>query len=165
MQARPMDASVDDTAGKSQPHFLDAWQAEADLKTYRQAVADVIAFRISQGETFEMMPRSGWPSPSVRRGTPRAEKARSMDIDVAWDCELAKTPRAITRCRAAWNTPSQVSGGRAIRRHPVDGNRHREPGGSKEFAEAIHAEFPDKMLAYNLSPSFNWDTTGMSESR
>ena len=32
-----------------------------------------------------------------------------------------------------------------------------------EFAEAIHAEFPDKMLAYDLSPSFNWDTTGMTE--
>jgi len=30
-------------------------------------------------------------------------------------------------------------------------------------ADAIHAVFPDKMLAYNLSPSFNWDTTGMSE--
>ena len=24
------------------------------------------------------------------------------------------------------------------------------------FAEAIHAEFPDQMLAYNCSPSFNW---------
>jgi isocitrate lyase len=24
------------------------------------------------------------------------------------------------------------------------------------FAEAIHQEFPDKMLAYNCSPSFNW---------
>jgi isocitrate lyase len=34
---------------------------------------------------------------------------------------------------------------------------------AREFAEAIHAEFPDKMLAYNLSPSFNWDTTGMTE--
>src|SRR6202011_3901105 len=30
-------------------------------------------------------------------------------------------------------------------------------------AQAIHAEYPSKMLAYNLSPSFNWDTTGMSE--
>ena len=34
---------------------------------------------------------------------------------------------------------------------------------AKEFADAIHAEFPDKMLAYNLSPSFNWDTTGMTD--
>jgi isocitrate lyase len=34
---------------------------------------------------------------------------------------------------------------------------------ARAFAEAIHARFPDKMLAYNLSPSFNWDTTGMSD--
>jgi isocitrate lyase len=29
-------------------------------------------------------------------------------------------------------------------------------GQAKEFAEAIHAQFPDRMLAYNCSPSFNW---------
>jgi isocitrate lyase len=27
---------------------------------------------------------------------------------------------------------------------------------AKKFADAIHAEFPDQMLAYNCSPSFNW---------
>jgi isocitrate lyase len=27
---------------------------------------------------------------------------------------------------------------------------------AKTFAEAIHAEFPGKLLAYNCSPSFNW---------
>jgi len=27
---------------------------------------------------------------------------------------------------------------------------------AKTFAEGIHEEFPDKMLAYNCSPSFNW---------
>jgi len=27
---------------------------------------------------------------------------------------------------------------------------------ARDFAEAIRAEFPDKMLAYNCSPSFNW---------
>ena len=27
---------------------------------------------------------------------------------------------------------------------------------ARTFAEGIHAEFPDKMLAYNCSPSFNW---------
>ena len=29
-------------------------------------------------------------------------------------------------------------------------------GQAKEFAEAIHAEYPDTLLAYNCSPSFNW---------
>ena len=27
---------------------------------------------------------------------------------------------------------------------------------AREFAEAIHAQFPGKLLAYNCSPSFNW---------
>jgi isocitrate lyase len=27
---------------------------------------------------------------------------------------------------------------------------------AKKFAEAIHKKFPDKMLSYNCSPSFNW---------
>jgi isocitrate lyase len=28
---------------------------------------------------------------------------------------------------------------------------------ARRFAEAIHAKFPGKMLAYNCSPSFNWE--------
>jgi isocitrate lyase len=27
---------------------------------------------------------------------------------------------------------------------------------ARKFAEAIHTQFPGKMLAYNCSPSFNW---------
>jgi hypothetical protein len=27
---------------------------------------------------------------------------------------------------------------------------------ARKFAEAIHAKFPGKLLAYNCSPSFNW---------
>ena len=27
---------------------------------------------------------------------------------------------------------------------------------AREFADAIHAKFPGKLLAYNCSPSFNW---------
>ncbi|MEM0906302.1 MAG: isocitrate lyase [Pseudomonadota bacterium] len=34
---------------------------------------------------------------------------------------------------------------------------------AKRFAEAVHAKFPGKMLAYNCSPSFNW-RANLSES-
>jgi isocitrate lyase len=33
---------------------------------------------------------------------------------------------------------------------------HPDLGEAKKFAEAIHAKFPGKLLAYNCSPSFNW---------
>ncbi|HYA42958.1 MAG TPA: isocitrate lyase [Syntrophobacteraceae bacterium] len=29
---------------------------------------------------------------------------------------------------------------------------------AKRFAEAVHASYPNKLLAYNLSPSFNWSS-------
>merc|ERR1711935_47677 len=34
---------------------------------------------------------------------------------------------------------------------------------AKKFADAVRAHNPKQMLAYNLSPSFNWDDAGMSD--
>lgn len=34
---------------------------------------------------------------------------------------------------------------------------------ARAFAEGIHAVKPHQMLAYNLSPSFNWDASGLTE--
>ncbi len=34
---------------------------------------------------------------------------------------------------------------------------------AKEFAEGVHAKRPGHWLAYNLSPSFNWDAAGLNE--
>src|SRR5260370_11241337 len=33
---------------------------------------------------------------------------------------------------------------------------HQSLAEAKKFADAIHAKFPEKLLAYNCSPSFNW---------
>jgi isocitrate lyase len=158
------DSGVDAMLDKVIPPFLDAWQEAADLKTYRQAVADVMAFRISQGESFEMSEEE-WLAFSKRASWYAArEKARSMDVDVAWDCELAKTPEGYY----------QVQGGldfaiaKSLAAAPFADILWMETATAnleeaKAFADAIHAEFPGKMLAYNLSPSFNWDTTGMTD--
>ena len=32
---------------------------------------------------------------------------------------------------------------------------------ARDFARNVRADFPDQMLAYNLSPSFNWDAEGV----
>lgn len=34
---------------------------------------------------------------------------------------------------------------------------------AKKFSDGVHAVHPHQMLAYNLSPSFNWDASGMSD--
>jgi isocitrate lyase len=155
---------VDSMLDKVIPRFLDAWQEAAELKTYRQAVADVIAFRVSQGESFDLGTNE-WLAFSKRASWYAArEKARLLEIDVTWDCELAKTPEGYY----------QVQGGldyaiaKSLAAAPFADILWMETATAnleeaKAFADAIHAEFSDKMLAYNLSPSFNWDTTGMSD--
>ncbi len=87
-----------------------------------------------------------------------------MDIDVAWDCELAKTPEGYYQVQGGLEYAIAKSLAAApfadiLWMETATANIHE----AKEFADAIHAEFPDKMLAYNLSPSFNWDTTGMTD--
>jgi isocitrate lyase len=158
------DGVVDSMLDKVIPRFLDEWQEAADLMTYRQAVADVMRFRVSQGESFELSVDE-WFAFSKRASWYAArEKARSLEIDVTWDCELAKTPEGYY----------QVQGGleyaivKSLAAAPFADISWMETATAnlaeaKAFADAIHAEFPDKMLAYNLSPSFSWDTTGMSD--
>ena len=34
---------------------------------------------------------------------------------------------------------------------------------ARKFSEGVKKVYPDQMLAYNLSPSFNWDASGMSD--
>src|ERR1035437_8569896 len=158
------DGLVDGMLDKVIPRFLDAWQEAADLMTYRQAVADVMEFRISEGEPFDLSVDE-WLAFSNRASWYAArEKARSMEIDVTWDCERAKTPEGYY----------QVQGGldyaivKSLAAAPFADILWMETATAnlaeaKAFADAIHAEFPDMMLAYNLSPSFSWDTTGMSD--
>jgi isocitrate lyase len=34
---------------------------------------------------------------------------------------------------------------------------------AKEFSEGVFAENPNLMLSYNLSPSFNWEASGLND--
>ncbi|EQC39349.1 isocitrate lyase [Saprolegnia diclina VS20] len=36
---------------------------------------------------------------------------------------------------------------------------------ARTFANGVHSQHPHQMLAYNLSPSFNWDAAGMSDAQ
>ncbi|HUJ05686.1 MAG TPA: isocitrate lyase ICL2 [Streptosporangiaceae bacterium] len=156
--------SAEDLIEAVETHYLEAWLSEANLKSYPEAVADVIEFRTSEGESFDMS-AGEWLAFANRTSFHAARaRARSMGIDIVWDCEVSKTPEGYY----------QVQGGidyaiaRSLAVAPFADllwmeTKTADLEDARRFAEAIHAEFPDKMLAYNLSPSFNWDTTGMSE--
>ena len=155
---------LDAVLEKIDTRYMEVWQAEAGLKTYGQAVADIMKSRAAEGERFDMSLEK-WLAFSKRASFYEVrERAKSMGIQVAWDCELPKTPEGFY----------QIQGGidyaiaKSLAAAPFADllwmeTKTADLADAGKFAQAIHAEYPDKMLAYNLSPSFNWDTTGMSD--
>jgi isocitrate lyase len=154
----------DDLLDAIDTRYAEIWQAEADLKTYGQAVADILELRIGEGERFGMT-LEDWRSFAAGASFSEVRaKADAFDIRVTWDPELPRTPDGYY----------QVQGGidyaiaKSLAAAPFADllwmeTKTADLDDARRFAEAIHARYPDKMLAYNLSPSFNWDTTGLSD--
>ncbi len=149
---------------KIDTRYVETWQAEAGMKTYGLAVAEVLEFRTTEGERFDMT-IDEWLAFSKRASFYEVrERAKSMGIQVIWDCELPKTPEGFY----------QIQGGidyaiaKSLAVAPFADvlwmeTKTADLEDARKFAHAIHAQYPDKMLAYNLSPSFSWDTTGMND--
>ncbi|MDB4946151.1 MAG: isocitrate lyase [Labilithrix sp.] len=144
--------------------FVDVWQTEANVKTYGEAVADVMRFLAGEGVQFAITEEEWLAFSSRASFFAISEKAKGMGVHVTWDCEHAKSPDGYYQVRGGIDYAIQKSLAVApyadiIWMETKTADLHE----AKIFADAIHAKFPDAMLAYNLSPSFNWDTTGMSD--
>jgi isocitrate lyase len=155
-----IDAPFDDVESR----FIEAWEEDAGLQTYGEAVAKLLEFRESEGEPLDMT-AAEWRRFAERASLYAArEEAKELGADAGWDCELAKTPEGYYQLRGG--IPYAIA--KSLAAAPFADilwmeTKTADLADARQFAEAIHAEFPDKMLAYNLSPSFNWDTTGMSD--
>jgi isocitrate lyase len=158
--ATELDAALD----RIDTRYVEIWRAEAGLMTYGLAVAEVMESRTVEGDRFDMTVEE-WLAFSKRASFYEVrERAKSMGIHLVWDCEMPKTPEGFYHIQAGIDYAIAKS-------LPVAPfadllwmeTKTADLEEASRFAHAIHAEYPDKMLAYNLSPSFNWDTTGMSD--
>ena len=156
--------SLDALFDRVESQFVDAWQEDAGLETYGNAVAEVLRFKESEGEALAMKPAEWLEFAGTASLYAAEKKARELGLDVAWDCERAKTSEGYYQVRGG--IPYAIA--KSLAAAPFADilwmeTKTADLAEAREFAEAIHAVYPDKMMAYNLSPSFNWDTTGMSD--
>ncbi len=157
-------AKVDAIFDEVESRLVERWEAEAGLETYGEAVAEVLAFRASEGEVPQMTVDQ-WRVFARRASFYAArEKAKALGVEIIWDCERAKTPEGYYQVRGGVDYAIAKS----LAAAPFADilwmeTKTADLEDAQRFAEAIHAEFPEMMLAYNLSPSFNWDSTGMSD--
>jgi isocitrate lyase len=165
-RARQDDANAtpEETLDAVADRFLEAWQRRAALKTLGQAVADLMTFRADEGFHLEMSVEEWLAFAGLASWSATRARAAELGLQVTWDPEQARTPEGYY----------QVQGGigyaiaKSLAAAPFADllwmeTKTADLADAREFAEAVHAMYPDQMLAYNLSPSFNWDTTGMTD--
>ncbi|GAA4535811.1 isocitrate lyase ICL2 [Mycobacterium paraffinicum] len=156
--------SIDDLFDQVESRFVAAWEDDAGLMTYSEAVAEVLSFGETEDESPSMTPDE-WREFAARASLYAArEKAKELGVDPPWDPELSKTPEGYYQIRGG--IPYAIA--KSLAAAPFADilwmeTKTADLADARQFADAIHAEFPEQMLAYNLSPSFNWDTTGMSD--
>ena len=144
--------------------FLELWQNEAELATFNEIVIDALQVRQEDGETVDMSIEQWKKFFKMSTLFEAQEKIRSLGLDIAWDSELARTPEGYYPIRSG----IEYSIARSLVFSPYADILWMETKTAnlkyaKQFANAIHNVYPEHMLTYNLSPSFNWDTTGMTD--
>ena len=122
------------SAGQGRGRVLDAfetryaetWQAAAGLKTYGQAVADVIEFRAGEGERFDMTVEE-WLAFANRASLYEArEKAKSAGHRHRVGLRVAEDARGLLPGAGRHRLRHrQVAGRRAVRRSDLDGDEDR----------------------------------------
>ncbi|KAJ9550163.1 hypothetical protein OSB04_014208 [Centaurea solstitialis] len=134
--------------GKTGPELQaleDRWLSMARLKTFSDAVVDAIgAMGVSEAEKRRKM--NEWMNLSSYEKCLSNEDGREIVARLGltnffWDWDLPRTREGFYRFKGSV-----------------------EAAIVRGWAFANHAD-PETMLAYNLSPSFNWDASGMTDAQ
>ena len=143
---------------------VQAWETDAGIKTFPEAVADRLQLLHDDGRETDMTVEEWMKyAKSVSHFMAR-QKAKQIGANLTWDWNRPRTTEGFFQIRGGIDYAIAKSLAVApfadiIWMETKTANLKE----AAEFADAIHAVYPDKMLAYNLSPSFNWDTTGMTD--
>ena len=149
----PMEKILSEVSNK----FVELWESQAGLKTFAQAVADAMEFHIDEGQHFDLTVDQ-WLAWSSTVGHREArERSRRMGLNVVWDCELGRTPEGYYPVRGG----IEYAIAKSLAVAPFCDliwmeTKTANLADAKQFADAIHAVYPDQMLAYKKSPPSRW---------
>ncbi|XP_027347858.1 isocitrate lyase 2 [Abrus precatorius] len=146
----------------------DEWLSKAQLKTLSEAVVDAIK-NMNIGEEEKRRKLNEWMHYSSyerclssEEGREIAERLRVRNL--FWDWDLPRTREGFYRFKGSVN--AAIVRGWAFAPHAdLIWMETASPNVVEctQFAEGVISKHPQMMLGYNLSPSFNWDASGMTD--
>lgn len=146
----------------------DNWLNLAQLKSFSDCVKDAIN-RMNVGEGEKQMRLNQWENHSSYGKGLSNEQAREVAErlgikNLFWDWDLPRTREGFYRFQGS--VMAAVVRGWAFAPHAdLLWMETSSPDlvECTKFAEGVKSAHPEIMLAYNLSPSFNWDASGMTD--
>ncbi|KAF2271772.1 isocitrate lyase and phosphorylmutase [Westerdykella ornata] len=134
----------------------DAWTKEANLKLFHEAVIDTINAGVHVNKK-ELISQFLAQSKGKSNQEARAIAKGLTGVDIYFDWEAARTREGYYRYQGG----TQCAINRAVAYAPYADmiwmeSKLPDYAQAKEFADGVHAVWPEQKLAYNLSPSFNW---------
>jgi len=135
------------------------WEQRAGCMTFPEAVAKELK---AKGKDAAQ-----WLKDSRKMSIDQMRKAASdMGLDVFFDWDSARSVEGYYRIKGS----TEFCIERAIAFAPYADCIWMETGKpilaqATQFAQEVRAAVPHQMLAYNLSPSFNWDSAGMTDAQ
>ncbi|KAM7276691.1 hypothetical protein ACFE04_018557 [Oxalis oulophora] len=146
----------------------DSWIATAQLKTFSDHVVDAIKM-MNIGEIEKRRRINEWMNHSTPDKCISNEQARVVAErlglpNLFWDWDLPRTREGFYRFKGS--VMAAVVRGWAFAPHcDLIWMETSSPDFEEclEFAEGVKSKVPEMMLAYNNSPSFNWDASGMTD--
>ncbi|ODV91067.1 hypothetical protein CANCADRAFT_25331 [Tortispora caseinolytica NRRL Y-17796] len=140
----------------------DDWTAAAELKLFDEAAIDAIkASDLSASEKTAAIREftQNYKGKSNEAARQLLSKVTGNRVSVYFDWEAPRTREGYYRYRGG----TQCAVNRAVAYAPYADmiwmeSKLPDYAQAKEFADGVHAVWPEQWLAYNLSPSFNWTT-------
>jgi len=135
------------------------WEQRSGCMTFPEAVAKELK---AKGKDATQ-----WLKDSRKMSIDQMRKAASdMGLDVFFDWDSARSVEGYYRIKGS----TEFCIERAIAFAPYADCIWMETGKpilaqATQFAQEVRAAVPHQMLAYNLSPSFNWDSAGMTDAQ
>ncbi|KAJ5136189.1 hypothetical protein N7448_004743 [Penicillium atrosanguineum] len=134
----------------------DQWTAQAGLKLFNEAVVDTINAGVhadKNGLIQQYLKSSKGKSNSEARAIAKG----ITGVDIFWNWDSPRTREGFYRYQGG----TQCAVNRAVAYAPFADliwmeSKLPDYNQAKEFADGVHAMWPEQKLAYNLSPSFNW---------
>ncbi len=155
------EARAQGVTGAEMDRITDQWMASANLRRFPEAVCDALAQTPHGAQKI-----NAWKAQAYKLSLPQARslaKELMGGQEVYFDWEAPRSREGYYRIKGGVDYCTA----RAIAYAPYADLIWMETAKpdlveAREFAQGVRAVVPGKMLAYNLSPSFNWDVAGLT---